>query len=99
MVLASRPSSSASWSVGEWVWHHSSKPCEAWFVLRDWQEEELWGRLEQSGVSVGDDLTIMEAGLMEILKKIRLARRSASIDLPNFARVSPRSFPLHLSQQ
>jgi hypothetical protein len=36
-------------------------------------------------------------GVVEILKKIRLGRRSASIDLPNFTPVGPRGFPLHLS--
>jgi hypothetical protein len=49
------------------LWPDPSKPGEARFVLRDRQEEELWGRLEQSGVSADDDLTTMEAGLMEIL--------------------------------
>jgi hypothetical protein len=35
MVLASRSSASASWSIGEWVWPDSSKPGKAWFVLHD----------------------------------------------------------------
>jgi hypothetical protein len=87
----------ASWPVGECVWLDSRKPGKARFVLCDRQEEKLWGNLEWSRISAGNDLTTMEAGLMEILNKIRLARRSASVDLPNFARVSCRGFPLHLS--
>jgi hypothetical protein len=96
MVLASRSPKSASWPVGEWAWPDPSKPGEARFVLQDRQEEELWGHLEQSRVSACNDLTAAEVGLVEILKKIRLPRRTTSIDLPNFARVSPRSFPLLL---
>jgi hypothetical protein len=36
MVLASKPSTSASWPISEWVWPDPSKPGEAWFILRDW---------------------------------------------------------------
>jgi hypothetical protein len=96
-VLASRLSASASWPVGEWVWPDLSKPGEARFVLCDRQDEELWGRLERSEILVGNDLTTTDAGLVEVLKKIRLARRSAFVDLPNFIWVSPRGFRLHLS--
>jgi hypothetical protein len=99
MVLASRPSASASWSVGEWVWPDPRKLGEVWFILHDLQEKELWGHLEQSGVSAGKNLTVAEARLVEILKKIRLARQSASVNQPNFARVSPHCFPLRLSHR
>jgi hypothetical protein len=99
MILASKPSASANWLVDEWVWPHPSKPGEAQFILHDRQEKELWGCLEQSGVSAGNDLTATEAGLVEILKKIRLARQSASVNQPNFARVSPHCFPLRLSHR
>jgi hypothetical protein len=99
MILASKPSASANWLVDEWVWPHPSKPGEAQFILHDRQEKELWGCLEQSGVSAGNDLTATEAGLVEILKKIRLAWQSVSVDLPNFSWVSPRGFPLRLFHQ
>jgi hypothetical protein len=36
-------------------------------------------------VSARNNLTTAEVGLVEILKKIRLAQQTASVDLPNFA--------------
>jgi hypothetical protein len=96
MVVSCRPSMSASGSVGEWVWPDPGRPCKARFVLRDQQKEELWSRLDQSELSACNDLTTAEVGLVKSLKKVRLARRTASVELLNFARVSPYgfSFPL-----
>jgi hypothetical protein len=97
MVLTSRPSRSASRSVSEWVWPNPSRLGKARYVLRDLQEGELLDHLKQHGVSAGSDLTTMEAGLVEALKKFRLTRRTASVEMLNFARVSSCRFLFSLA--
>jgi hypothetical protein len=78
MVPTSRSSEPTSGSVGEWVGPDPSKPCKAQFVLRDQMEEELCDLLEQSGRSDCDELATAESELVEALKKIRVARWTAS---------------------
>jgi hypothetical protein len=88
MVLASRSSKLTSRSVGEWVWLDPSKPGKAWLVLRDQWEEELWDLLKRSGRSACSELAAMESGLIEALKKVRVARRTVFGELLSFAQVS-----------
>jgi hypothetical protein len=91
MVMASRPSGSVGESVVEMVWPNPGKPGEARFVLRDHQEEKLWGLLERSGESACGELAIVESGLMEALRKVTVARQTVSGELLSLAQVSLNS--------
>jgi hypothetical protein len=88
MVPVSSPSGSTSGLVGEWVWPDPSKPGEARFVLCDEREVKLWDLVEQSGQSACDELTTAESGLDEALRRVKVARRTASSELLSLARVS-----------
>jgi hypothetical protein len=88
MVRASISYEPTSRSVSEWVWPDPIKPGKARFVLHDQWEEELWDLLELSWRSACGKLATAESGLVEALKKVRVAWQTTSDELLSFSLVS-----------
>nr|TKW23676.1 hypothetical protein SEVIR_3G002200v2 [Setaria viridis] len=84
---AAARSSGRSGADRELVWPQPGEPGKARFVLHDGKEQELWGLLEQSGLSVQSDLALTAARLKEALERVKLAHQAVSVDLPRVAEV------------
>ncbi|XP_034585140.2 uncharacterized protein [Setaria viridis] len=82
---AAARSSGRSGADRELVWPQPGEPGKARFVLHDGKEQELWGLLEQSGLSVQSDLALTAARLKEALERVKLAHQAVSVDLPRVA--------------
>jgi hypothetical protein len=61
------------------------------FVLCDEREVKLWDLLKRSGQPAYGELTVLESGLEEALRRVKVAHRTAFDELLSIAQVSLNS--------